>query len=83
MRFICDEQLGRLAKWLRIQGFDTLFQCPISDKELIQKAQSENRVILTRDRQLPAKTLWKVVVIETAQYGDQLKELKKKLKLHR
>ena len=84
LRFICDEQLGRLAKWLRLQGFDTLFECPIPDSKLIRLAQSEGRILLTRDRDLSAKTLWEAVVpIEATDYTQQLKELRKKLKLPR
>ena len=81
-RFICDEQLGRLAKWLRLEGFDTRFQCPISDTDLIHLAQSEKRILLTRDRHLQAKTLWDaVVVIEAIHYAKQLTELRKKIRL--
>ncbi len=84
VRFICDEQLGRLAKWLRLQGFDTRFECPIEDSKLIRLAQSEGRVLLTRDRDLEAKTLWEsIVVIEKTSYADQLRELRKKVKLPR
>ena len=82
LRFICDEQLGRLAKWLRLQGFDTLFECPIPDSRLIQLAQNEKRVLLTRDQHIAAKTLWeKVVWIQQTLYGRQLRELNEKLHL--
>jgi len=83
-RFICDEQLGRLAKWLRLQGYDTLYECPVSDARLIQLAQSKERILLTRDRHLPAKTIWpSVVIIEKTNYLEQLRELRKKIKLPR
>ena len=82
IRFICDEQLGRLAKWLRLQGFDTLFECPISDSKLIGLAQGEGRILLTRDRDLYAKTLWEAVVLITeTDYAKQLEELRGKVKL--
>ncbi len=81
-RFVCDEQLGRLAKWLRLQGFDTIFKCPVENKELIRIAQSEKRFLLTRDSHLPAKTLWEgVVVIEESNYARQMTELRKKIHL--
>lgn len=82
-RFICDEQLGRLAKWLRLQGFDTLFECPLEDAKLIRLAQSEGRILLTRDRHLSAKTLFEPVVIQATHYAEQLRELKKRVKLPR
>lgn len=82
LRFICDEQLGRLAKWLRLQGFDTLYECPMEDQRLLALAQAENRFILTRDRKLSAKTLWDALaVIENTEYPKQLCELNKKVHL--
>jgi uncharacterized protein with PIN domain len=52
MRFVCDDNLGKLAKYLRILGFDTSFQEPISDPELMRLAAGEQRLLLTRDRHL-------------------------------
>jgi len=76
--------LGRLARWLRLQGYDTLFACPFPDPTLIQLAQSEGRIVLTRDRRLPAKTIWnQVLVLEARDYAKQLVELRKKLRLSR
>ena len=48
-KFIADFNVGRLAKWLRIAGYDTLFVTDMEDGELVRRAQRENRVILTRD----------------------------------
>ena len=52
MRFICDDNLGKLAKYLRILGFDTHFQEPISNAELLRMAAAEERILLTRDSRL-------------------------------
>ena len=41
--------LGKLAKWLKILGFDTLFFSKIEDEKLISLARKEERIILTRD----------------------------------
>ena len=41
--------LGRLAKWLRILGYDAKYAAGISDSELLSIAESEDRIILTRD----------------------------------
>ena len=54
-RFIADAMLGRLARWLRFLGFDTLYYPDISDSRLIRIAREQNRMILTRDTRL-AKT---------------------------
>jgi uncharacterized protein len=48
-RFIADVMLGRLARWLRLLGFDTLYFSDISDNHLIRIAKEQGRFILTRD----------------------------------
>jgi len=48
MRFIADMMLGRLARWLRLYGYDTLYGIE-DDGEIIRVALREGRVILTRD----------------------------------
>ena len=50
--FIADCHLGKLAKYLRVMGFDTLFFDTIDDNDLIALAIKEGRIILTRDRVL-------------------------------
>lgn len=52
MKFICDDNLGKLAKWLRTLGYDTLFFDPIEDGELVARALKDDRVVLSRDTQL-------------------------------
>lgn len=83
-RFTCDEQLGRLARWLRLLGFDALYQCPIDDTTLVKQAITEGRIVLTRDRHLSAKTLWeKVVLIKATDFDRQIAELCRKIPLDR
>jgi len=52
MKFICDDNLGKLTKWLRTLGYDTLFFDPIEDGELVARALKDDRVVLSRDTQL-------------------------------
>ncbi len=52
MNFAVDCMLGKLAKWLRILGFDTLYFRFIEDSALLMMAQEEDRILLTRDRDL-------------------------------
>lgn len=52
LRFICDVHLGRLARSLRMMGFDTQFSSDVSDRILAQRSHEENRILLTRDREL-------------------------------
>jgi uncharacterized protein with PIN domain len=50
VRFIADAMLGRLSRWLRLLGFDTLYYADIKDGDLIKLAVREQRCLLTRDR---------------------------------
>ncbi|MCB9422787.1 MAG: Mut7-C ubiquitin/RNAse domain-containing protein [Ardenticatenaceae bacterium] len=57
-RFILDNHLGRLARYMRLLGFDTLyFNDKADDPELAQIAYDENRILLTRDRGLLKRSL--------------------------
>ncbi len=48
--FILDVHLGKLAKILRMLGFDALYRNDYDDKEIIDISVNERRIILTRDR---------------------------------
>ncbi len=50
--FIADCHLGKVSKYLRLLGFDTLYFNQIDDDMLLEMARSQNRLILTRDREL-------------------------------
>jgi uncharacterized protein with PIN domain len=48
-RFIADTMLGKLARWLRILGYDTLYYREIEDLALLRIARTQHRWLLTRD----------------------------------
>jgi uncharacterized protein with PIN domain len=50
--FILDRHLGRLAGYLRMLGFDTLYRADYDDDELVRIAADERRILLTMDREL-------------------------------
>lgn len=52
IKFILDVHLGKLAHYLRMLGFDTLYRNNLDDPEIIDIALKEHRIILTRDKQL-------------------------------
>ena len=56
MTFVADCMLGRLAKWLRILGFDVLYFSKAEDPDLVAIARREERVLLTRDTGLIERT---------------------------
>src|SRR3989338_3435653 len=76
MKFIVDHMLGRLAKWLRILGYDSLFLTNTVDSEILKIASLENRTLLTRDRELSKKAgAVKSILIQSNRYPQQLKEV--------
>jgi uncharacterized protein with PIN domain/sulfur carrier protein ThiS len=52
VRFALDVHLGRLARQLRLFGFDTAYRNDWSDEQLAELAPQERRIVLTRDRGL-------------------------------
>ncbi len=50
MKFLCDAMLGKLARWLRIMGYDTELATTEADADLVERADREDRVLLTRDK---------------------------------
>jgi len=50
--FVIDVHLRRLARFLRLLGFDALHSNDFDDEELVEISASEGRILLTRDRQL-------------------------------
>jgi len=57
LKFIADSNVGKLAKLLRIAGYDTLFFNGENDAHMIATALAESRVILTRDTQIMKRRL--------------------------
>ena len=51
-RFILDVNLGKLAKRMRLLGFDSLYRNDYRDAEVVNIAVTEQRIVLTRDRRL-------------------------------
>ena len=48
-RFVVDLNVGRLAKWLRAMGYDTVFPRDSDDNDLVRIALREGRILVTRD----------------------------------
>jgi uncharacterized protein with PIN domain len=57
IRFILDTHLGKLATYLRLLGFDTLYQNNYQDQELAELSSQTRRVLLTRDRGLLKRSI--------------------------
>ncbi|NHV45591.1 MAG: DUF5615 family PIN-like protein [Candidatus Verstraetearchaeota archaeon] len=81
MKFIVDAMLGRLAKWLRLLGYDTIYDKTITDDELINIAKNEGRILLTRDEILFKKAIKQNINAKLINSTDFMKALKE-LDLH-
>src|SRR5437867_13122732 len=76
IRFIADVMVGRLARWLRVLGFDVAYSNAYEDDEILRIAEQENRVILTRDTGLAARrNRAECLLIESVDYRKQIQQV--------
>lgn len=81
-RFIADEMLGKLAKWLRSIGYDTVYYTGGGDSALVKRALAEDRVILTKDSHLVKRKLArKALFIRSEHPREQFKQVVEELGL--
>lgn len=82
IRFIADRNLGTLAKWLRILGYDTLYERGNADFDFLRKGSEEQRVVLTRKQDLTHhRPVIPMVVVKADHAPDQLAEVLEALKI--
>lgn len=81
MKLVADAMLGRLAKWLRILGYDTIYFADLQDQELVRLARAEDRLLLTRDRDLTKRKGLRSLLIESDKLEEQLGQLLRDLAL--
>jgi uncharacterized protein len=75
-RFIADVMLGKLAKWLRIAGFDILYSNKFSDDELAARSNAEGRILLSLDtRLLVRKTVKEFIFLKSQNLQEQIKQI--------
>ena len=85
-KFIADNNVGKLARWLRLIGYDTLLFKQKDDSRMITIALNEDRVILTKDTQFMKRRLvtngkLKTVLVKQDDPRSQIREVVKALKL--
>ncbi len=82
-KFILDVHLGKLAKYLRMFGFDSNYQNYYGDKEIVQISLSEHRIILTRDiGLLKMKAVTHGYFVRNEYPKDQLTEVLRRFDLY-
>lgn len=80
LRFIVDANAGKLAGWLRMMGYNTLFFNFGQDGEMIKIATEENRIIVTRDTRIMERRVVKTgavraVLLTTDNPSKQMRQL--------
>jgi uncharacterized protein with PIN domain len=74
-RFVADRMLGKLAKWLRVLGYDVVYLRQAADEEIVERLR-EGGIFLTRDRRAgPWQQLGKVFVVTANEPKKQLREV--------
>jgi uncharacterized protein with PIN domain len=78
LKFITDGMLGKLTRWLRMLGHDVEYSRSDNDKKLIERAKSEERVLLTRDFNLYQQAATQnvdAVLVESSAGSEKLADL--------
>lgn len=79
--FAAEKTLGKLAKWLRLLGFDTLYQPELSTEKFIETLE-KNRILLTRTRLVRKQfASRKLIFIESDHLEKQLSQVFRELGL--
>ncbi|MBI2831614.1 MAG: Mut7-C RNAse domain-containing protein [Chloroflexi bacterium] len=79
-KFIVDHNVGKLAKWLRMLGFDTLTFNGENDSDMVAIALKQDRVILTRDTEIMKRRLvtsgrLKAILIASEEPEQQIRQV--------
>lgn len=82
-RFVADANLGQLARYLRLLGFDVIYRNDFADREIAQIANQERRIVLTRDRALlQHKIIERGYFVRADKPREQVKEVLARLQLY-
>ncbi|MFC1667420.1 Mut7-C RNAse domain-containing protein [Candidatus Omnitrophota bacterium] len=81
MKFILTKELGRLVRWLRLFGYDTLYFDSDDMNGLFVIAFNESRIIVTKRKTMPPSQNVEIVHVKSDLLKKQFNELKKKLRL--
>ena len=86
LKFIVDNNVGKLVKWLRMMGYDTLSFNGSDDSRMVATALDEGRVIITRDTQIMKRRVvtsgrLKAILIKSDKPRQQIRQVVESLKL--
>jgi len=75
MKFAADGMLGRLARWLRLCGFDVIYVNSRRPSDILGMARREERVILTRSSFLKEHEPDRILLIRSDRVKEQMAEV--------
>ncbi|MFC2003871.1 Mut7-C RNAse domain-containing protein [Chloroflexota bacterium] len=86
LKFIVDYNVGKLARWLRMMGYDTMLFTGEDDSRMVSTALRQERVILTRDTEIMKRRVvtsgrLKAILIETDEPDLQIRQVIESLNL--
>lgn len=76
LRLLADGMLGRLTRWLRILGYDTVYAPDTDDTELLRIARAQDRILLTADHGLARRRGARILLIEAQDLEGQLRQVR-------
>jgi len=83
-KFILDVHLGKLARYMRMLGFDTFYENDMNDESIVKLSLKEKRTILTRDvGLLKRKTITHGYYIRNTKTDQQLEEVVNRFQLEK
>jgi uncharacterized protein with PIN domain len=78
-KLLVDGMLGRLARWLRILGYDTTYDPQVDDNELVRRARAEGRWLLTRDHELAGRPGVHSLLIDSEHLATQIAQVRSRV----
>jgi hypothetical protein len=75
VRLLADAMLGRLARWLRLIGYDTVYTASLTDHQIAARARAEERIVLTRDRALTQRRGIRCLFVDSQVLEEQLDQV--------
>ncbi len=74
--FLADRMLGKLARWLRLLGYDALYLPQLSADGVLREARRQSRFILTRDRRIGRRpNVAPFLFIDSDHFREQLSQV--------
>lgn len=77
VRWLADEMVGRLARYLRFLGYDVVYARGLPDRAILELAGAENRTLLTRDALLAKRGGRRAILLRSLEVEGQLREVKR------